>query len=162
MRAIAAFVVLAAACAPLPEPEQMARAVAPDVPSHVAGAGQIMVIGPGPGVEAAQPGYAALVYLGMRSSREAVFERRALTALPGPVRETGVPGVFVPIQPAPPPGAAGFLPPRAADATPGAGPGALSEIVLQPVLGAAFGVDDVMIVVDEITPAQVRYQVGLF
>jgi hypothetical protein len=155
MRAATTLLLALAACAPLPEPETVARAVLPDVPTHVAGPGQIMVVGPGPGVEAAQPGHSALVYVGMRNRSEAVFERRILPAMPGPVRETGVPGVFVPVQQASA-ASPGFLPPR------GAGGEALSEIVLQPALGATFGVDDVMITVTEITPAQVRYQVTTF
>ena len=158
-----AAVASATACAPLPEPESIARRLAPDVPVHLAGPGQIMVIGPGPGVEAADPGFAALVFMGMRSSNEAVFERRVLPALPGQVRQTGVPGVFVPIQPGPPSGSAGFLPPRRDDARPdGAPAGTISEIVLRPAAGAVFGADDVMISVVEIRPELVRYQIDTF
>jgi len=96
-----------------------------------------------------------LVYLGMRSPTEAVFQRRNEARFDGPLRDSGIPGVSVPDRPETPPEAGRFIPPRAAGSQ--ILSSVVSEIVLNPVAGAAFGVDEIAVAVTEITPGRVVY-----
>lgn len=101
-------------------------------------------------------GRQSLVYAGMRSPTEAVFVPQPIGDFDGLTRMTAIPGVLVPQRPTreddP---AAGFIPAREPGST-------REEIVLDPTLGAEFGVEDIDVTVIEITPARVVYTIGRF
>jgi hypothetical protein len=160
LRAVLVTCALAlAACAPA-ERESFAPPPAPAKtgPAFTAAPGEVMAITDACAFRACPQGspkaVSELVYLGMRSPTEAVFQRREESRFAGPTRPSGIRGVVVPERPeteADP--AARFIPPR----DPLANPAAVSEFVVNPVAGAAFGVDDIAIAVTEITPGRVVY-----
>jgi hypothetical protein len=156
----AAALFVLASCA-TPAPEAAPDAVPP--PTFTAAPGDIMVLSDRCAAEicdtaaaATLPGVTELLYLGMRSPTEAVFQRRQVPDYEGPTMPSGVEGVVVPVRPAVEPDpAAGFIPARrAADAPAGA-----SEIVVNPIAGAQFGVEDIAVTVSTIAPGRVIYTV---
>lgn len=165
LRAVPVICALAlAACAPptsekaATEPFAPPAAPAKTGPAFTAAPGDVMVITDACAFRDCKPGepkaVSELVFLGMRSPTEAVFQRREESRFAGPTRPSGIRGVAVPDRPeteADP--AARFIPPRGAlvDST------TVTEFVVNPVAGAAFGVDDIAIAVTEITPGRVTY-----
>jgi hypothetical protein len=148
-----------AACAPAEQaPFAPPPAPAKTGPAFTAAPGDVMVITDACAFRDCRPGepraVSELVFLGMRSPTEAVFQRREESRFAGPTRPSGIRGVVVPDRPeteVDP--AARFIPPRGVlvDST------TVSEFVVNPVAGAAFGVDDIAIAVTEITPGRVVY-----
>lgn len=100
--------------------------------------------------------FTTLSYLGMRSPTEAVFQRRDRAEVSVPVEATHAPGLFAPVRPEIAPAEAAFIPPRAADAPPTPD---MTEIVVNPVAGVAFGTDEIEVVIASATPARVVYTV---
>ncbi len=128
-----------------------------------AGPGDVMVLSDRCGAElcdgadgAPLPGMTELVYLGMRSPREAVFLRRQVAIHSGPVRETDISGLMLPVRPEVPPNEAAFIPPRAPSERLGDG---VEEIVVDPVAGVQLGAEHVVIDVNAVTPARLVYTV---
>jgi hypothetical protein len=155
----AALLVLASCAAPAPE--VATETAAP--PTFTAAPGDIMVLSDRCAEEvcdtaaaATLPGVTELLYLGMRSPTEAVFQRRQVPDYAGLTVPSGVEGVVVPARPevAPDP-AAGFIPPR----RPAEVPAGASEIVVDPIAGAQFGVEDIAVTVSTIAPGRVIYSV---
>jgi hypothetical protein len=151
-----------AACAPEPQAQAPFAPPAPPAksgPAFTAAPGDVMVITDACAFRACPPGapraVSELVYLGMRSPTEAVFQRRVESRFEGPTRPSGIAGVVVPDRPETPPQEARFIPPRAAGSQ--ILSNTVSEIVVNPVAGAAFGADDIAVSVTEITPGRVVY-----
>lgn len=97
------------------------------------------------------------VYLGMRSPTEAVFQRRNERLYDGPLRDTVLPEVKVPERAEVTATDGSFI-----ASTPGATPDGKAlkaELVVNPVAGAQFGVDDKAITVFEVTPGRVSYRI---
>ncbi|MFN3613978.1 MAG: hypothetical protein ACK4WC_05400 [Rubrimonas sp.] len=149
---------LLAGCA---EPAPMAAVPGP---VFTAAAGEVMALSDGcvaqvcgPGGAGGLSGVQQLVYLGMRSDQEAVFERIE-GPFDGPTRPSGVAGVLVPDRPErQDDGAAPYIPRR----DPGAAPvDGVTEIVLDPAVGAEFGVGHLDVIVTEISPGRVVYMIG--
>lgn len=160
LRAVLVTCALAlAACAPA---EQAAVAPPPAPaktgPAFTAAPGEVMVLTDACAFRACPPGsrraVSELVFLGMRSPTEAVFQRREESFFSGPTRPSGIAGVVVPDRPETPADpTARFIPPRGDRLD----PAAVTEIVVNPVAGAAFGADDIAIAVTEITAGRVVY-----
>jgi hypothetical protein len=86
----------------------------------------------------------------------AVFLPQAIDGFDGLTRMTAIPGVLVPQRATREDNPlAAYIPPREPGAT-------IEEIVLDPTLGAEFGVEDIDVTVIEITPARVVYTIGRF
>jgi hypothetical protein len=157
--ALGACALALGACAPTKQ-ETVAPPAAPAKtgPVFTAAPGDVMVITDACAFRACPPGspraVSELVFLGMRSPSEAVFQRREESFFSGPTQPSGIAGVVVPDRPETAADtSARFIPPRGGQAD----PAAITEIVVNPVAGAAFGADDVSIAVTEITPGRVVY-----
>jgi hypothetical protein len=101
--------------------------------------------------------YVTLAYLGMRGPERAVFRTEELATPPElPLRATEVAHLFVVDRPETPVRQGGFIPDRdgAAPQDP-----SVTEIVVNPVAGVAFGTDDLEIDIASATPARVVYTV---
>jgi hypothetical protein len=156
---LAAAVLLSACAAPAPEATAPAGSAAQ---VFTAAPGDIMVLSDRCANEvcdtaaaATLPGVTELVFLGMRSPTEAVFQRRQVGDFAGPTTPSGVEGVVVPVRD--PVGATdgSFIPPR----DPATLPALATELVVDPVAGAQFGVEDIAVNVTEISPGRVVYSV---
>ncbi len=159
-RAAYALAALAlSACAPSGAVFAPPTAPARTGPAFTAAPGEVMVLSDACAFRDCPAGapraVTELVYLGMRSPTEAVFQRRDESAFDGPLRDSGIPGVSVPDRPETPADAGRYIPPRAAGSQ--ILSSVVSEIVVNPVAGAAFGVDEIAVAVTEITPGRVVY-----
>jgi hypothetical protein len=102
------------------------------------------------------PGVTELVYMGMLSPTEAVFLRRQVPDYTGPTTPTGIPGLVVPTRPEVPADVnAPFVPRR----SPADLPAGATALVVDPIAGAQFGVEDMAVNVTTIAPGRVIYTV---
>lgn len=93
-----------------------------------------------------------LVYVGMRSPTEAVFRRREVALHSGPVTPTAIPGLFVPER-------AEVTTIDGPFVTDRRGPADSVEIVVNPVAGVEFGVEEIVVDISSVTPGRVVYLV---
>ena len=95
-----------------------------------------------------------LVYVGMRSPTEAVFQRRFEKTFEGPLADTVLNDVFVPLRPQVVGTGAEYVTTETRDSR------TRQEFTLDPSAGGAqFGQDDKAITLTEITPGRVVYVV---
>jgi len=154
-------IALLAACAQAPAPDAPPAADDAPIAFYTAGAGEVMVVAdrctPNRCPDPDAPRFSQLVYNGMRNAERAVFTLTEFDARPDvPLQPSHVAHFFVPDRPETPPGEGNFIAERPEGAT--IDPN-VTEVVVNPVAGVAFGNDELEITIASATPARVVYTV---
>ena len=156
---LAACLALGACAATPPATPETARIDSAPVVFYTAGAGDVMLVSDRCAAEICTaadgsplPGMTELIYLGMRSPTEAVFVSRQVAIHTGPLKQTDIPGLMVPDRPGVETAEAPFI-----GRTGGSFGDSATEIVVNPVAGVAFGVEDLVVEITSVAPGRVVY-----
>ena len=156
---LAVSLALASCAATAPQTPEAAQVDSAPVVFYTAGPGDVMLVSDRCAAEMCKaadgsplPGMTELIFVGMRSPTEAVFVSRQVAIHSGPLKQTDIPGLMVPDRPGVETANAPFI-----GATGSAFGDSATEIVVNPVAGVAFGVEDLVVEITSVAPGRVVY-----